>query len=138
MPGKPQWVFHVQKGFAGGYTEVKAVPAVIPQKIWGAGHTGVSEGPARSSRKGVQGQHREALSSECKALCRFDFLFHLLLPPQRFSSLLQGSCRSWIAAGTFYSLLMRNSCTLSLETEPRSPRGAGEGLRLRLQGEEKG
>lgn len=48
-------------------------------------------------------------------------------------SLLRGSWRSWIPAGTFHSLLMRNSCTLSLETEPRSPRGAGEGLCLGLR-----
>lgn len=70
-----------------------------------------------------------------RQLCLFDFLFHLLLPPQCAFSLLQQSCCSWITAGSFHSRLMRNSCPLSLETEPRSPRDCGEELRLRLQQE---
>jgi len=128
----------VWSGFAGRYTEVKVIAAMIAQE----GH-GAEQGPLQCDMLGSVHGERSAGPSRLRALrlgfatqlCLFDFLFCLLLLPQHFLSLLQQSYCSWITAGSFHSLLMRNSCTLSLETEPYFPRDCGEGLQLNLQQE---
>lgn len=144
--GGPRWrMLFIQSSFAGRCTEVKVIAAVVPQ-----GAQEAEQGPLQRDMLGSVGVQRGAWGKECRGnttrlralgsgfgrqLCLLDFLFHLLLPPQGSFSLLQQRYCSWITAGSFHSLLMRNSCTLSLETEPRLPRDCGEGLQLRLQGE---
>lgn len=96
------------------------------------GSVGVWQGAWGKEHGGNTTRLRALGSGFARQLCLFDFFFYLL-PPQRFFCLFQRSNCSWITAGSFHSLLMRNSCTLSLETEPCSPRDCGEGLRLRLR-----
>lgn len=143
--GSTRWMLCVQNGLAGCYIEVKIIAAVIPQEAQGAGQgplqrdvlgsVGLWLGTWGKEHSGNTTRLRALSSGFARQLCLFDFLFYLLLPPQCIFSLLQRGYCSWITAGSFHSLLMRNSCTLSLETEPRSPRDCGEGLQLRLRQE---
>lgn len=81
---------------------------------------------------GEQGHHPKAQGSRCR-VSGWLWLPGFLSPRRAPSPSSSSSC-SWAAAGSFPSPLMRNSCTLSLETQPRRPRDCGEGLRLRLRG----